>query len=259
MTAPAEDPYSPPRAPEASAASAEHGSAGAQEFRWDAPGIQAQRRRALIRTLTTAVLGGGLGIAMGRYAVPNPSWIYAAVVAVLFIGGGLVGALRGMKQLTGILESYRLYVWSDRLERTQSNLPKLEISRRAVLRIEEHAEGLSVYGPGTVGVFVPASISGFSGLRAQLATWRPIERRPVRAWLSSGAAVATLIAMLISFYPEKGPVTRVAAVVSAVGLPLLLWSIRRRTADPKQRRRLLLALLWVSFMLGSRALYMAIG
>lgn len=256
MTAPAEDPYSPPRAPETSA---DHDIASAQEFRWDAAGILRQRRRALIRTLTTAVLGAGLGIAMGRYAVPNPSWIYAAVVAVLFIGGGLFGALRGMKQLTGILESYRLYLWSDRLERAQSNLPPLEISRRAVLRIEEHAEGLSVYGPGTVGVFVPAGIDGFSGLRAQLATWKPIERRAVRAWLSSGAAVAMLIAMLISFYPAQGPVTLGAAVVSACGFPMLLWSIRRRTADPKQRRRLLLALLWVTFMLGSRALYLAIG
>ncbi len=260
MTAPAEDPYSPPRASGASGdTTANHDLARAQEFRWDAAAILQQRRRALIRTLTTALLGGAVGTVMGRYVLPNPTWTFAAVVATVFVGGTLFGGLRGLKQLKGILESYRLYVWSDRLERTQSNLPSLEIPRRTVVRIEEHAEGLLVYGPGTVAVFVPAGMSGFSDLRAQLATWKTIERRQTRAWIQGGAALALLAAMLISFYPARGPVTLTAAVVSACGFPVLLWNIRQRTADPKQRRVLLLALLWFSLGLASRALYMLLG
>ena len=125
-------------------------------------------------------------------------------------------------------EDFRLELDDDSLQRTQHRLPPVTVHRAEVTRVEEIRDrGLVVYTNDSERfIFVPAALTGYDELRAELDIWAPVIRLSAattwrRQWFGIASAL-TLVGWMVATM-ASGAVIFVVPSSFAISV-FLLWA-----------------------------------
>jgi hypothetical protein len=230
-----------------------------QTYRLRPEGIRAMQRQLLFRSVLTSLIAIGAAFWIvtqtgnGEESAPE---VLRLVIPMLLLFTG-IGILRRRKQQRQLLESYRLIIGPDYLERQQASLAPVIIPAAGIRSLTRNADGsLVVRGTAAGAVIgIPAQVEDYPALEQQLQALSPV---PLTAggpsWTRYGwLAALPVIGLMVAFYTvqHKG----VIAVTGTLLAGFLLWSLlviqRSREIDRKTKRLSWIVLLVLLSVAGS--------
>lgn len=265
MAAPSSNPYAPPDPSYAPGAFVAPLPAGVRRFTLDPVKLRALVVRRVV--VTYGVIG--LGAVGASVAMNGVVGLFAGVgIAVAVVVSLLLGQRRSVKLQQA---TYELLLGPHAMRRTLGGFLPAEILRDEVTGIYETHLGLWIMCAAAArSLFVVKAVEGFAEVRAELATWHPIEahgglqawrtgrlgakRQGARTDAAAGAAPidAAVAAELVGLraasstawqaYPTRASVPRGKLVLVLWGLLIVvffvIWEVLQPAPRPRQGRRL---------------------
>lgn len=160
----------PPLAPE--------GSVPSRVYRVPPEAVQVYQTRALGQLLPVLSVALLAGLLVGYRGLPDTP-VDFAIGGLMLLGLLGVGTITILRLIRRTWEGYELVLAGETLIQRQASRPEIRLRREQVTGIQERpGRGLLLRAaePGQ-SIHIPAGIDGYTGLRAHLAAWAPVEKR----------------------------------------------------------------------------------
>jgi hypothetical protein len=172
-------------------------------------------------------------------------WILTYLFLVLVAGTGL--AVRSARRLWS---AFHIELENDCLRRVQSRLPDVSITREETTEIEEMpGRGLTVRTADSEKfIYVPTAVEDYAALRAELATWKPVNTLSIATTWTRQWAGVTAAMLVVGWMVAAMLSTSLAfAAPSAFAISVfLLWTFVAAQQSLHLDRRTKLAM-WLVF------------
>ncbi len=119
-----------------------------------------------VALIVLAAYAGGLEGGRGTDALFIPFGILTVLVVLSYF--------RRMARFRARWASFEIALGEDAIAREIAGFPPVRIARDEVATIEEIPAGLAIRDGRGRGLVVPRELDGYEGVRATLASWRPI-------------------------------------------------------------------------------------
>jgi hypothetical protein len=243
-----DNPYAAPRsAVETAPAAIAPLPAGVRRYRLDSVRSAALVRRRLL----WAAFGFLLGMTplIPGIVAQSDSRLFNSLTAIVMGGAAAATLVRLRYVAKRMLPAFELLIGSRVVRRVGADFPPAEVLRPEVTAVVESGAGLWLCSDRPVrALLVPKSLEGYDGLRAELATWAPLQS--VRGWAAFWRASKLL--------PQHGLRDQVAgtALESDVSLAHELDAVRQTSSEawtgfPQRslgRRLLVVLVVWLALI-----------